>query len=64
MTTMLNWYVLGLLHAAIIAVGAGLAYRIWKGRQSWTNAAHPEETPTRRTLSSYWSAFSSSSWLG
>ena len=61
MNLMLNWYFLGWLHAALAVVVAGLAYRIWKGKQSWTNAAHPEGTPTRRTLSSYWSAFSSSS---
>lgn len=30
---MLNWYLLGLLHAACIAAVAGLVYRIWKGRR-------------------------------
>ncbi len=32
MTTILTWYLLGLLHAACIAAVAGLAYRLWKRR--------------------------------
>ena len=60
MTTMLTWYLLGLLHAAVVAAVALLVYRIWKRRQLWTNAA---PLPPCRTLSSYWSVFSSSSWL-